>query len=146
MCVKTRVYYRCISGRCDGNSRRPIRFVMLVHNIQWRSFFSFHPHTLFTVGTSLILSESHTSAAVSLSYGKRVHNSSVSHAFTRPSNRQRPRWWRALPPFTLMLQLKIILPRQVMYRRVVNYTGRDLINHVTCNYRRVLSRGVLISC
>lgn len=124
------------------------QFVMLVHNIQKtfscnrRSFFSFHPHTLFTVETSLILSESHTSAAVYMNYGKRVHNSPVSHAFTRPSNCRRPRRLRALPPFTLILRLKII--RTGGYT-VVSYTGRDLINHVTCNYRRVLSRGVLIS-
>lgn len=73
-----------------------------------RTFFRFHPHTLFTVETSLILPESHISAAVYMNYGKRVHNSPVSHAFTRPSNCRRPRRLRALPPFTLTLRLKII--------------------------------------
>lgn len=78
------------------------------HSCNRHSFFSFHPHTLLTVETSLILPESHISAAVYMNYGKRVHNSPVSHAFTRPSNCRRPRRLRALPPFTLILWLKII--------------------------------------
>lgn len=148
MRLKTRVYYRCdVSGRCDGDSGRAIRFVMLVHNIQRRSFFGFHPHTLFTVEMSLILPESHTSATVSMSYGKRVHNSPVSHAFTRPSNRRRPQRLRARCLLSLSYSDSKLYapPRQAMYRRVVNYSGQDLINNVTYNYRRVLSNFPLIT-
>lgn len=86
----------CTMFRRDGDAIRYSRFVSwhsyAAYTQRW--FLSFR--VLFTDETPLIVSrpESHASvrpAGLSMNYGKRVHNSPVSHAFTRPSNRRRVR-------------------------------------------------------
>lgn len=94
-----------------------------VHTYGARYSRSFTIRTLFTVGARLILEPgvTHVRGGGSMSYGKRVHNSPVSHAFTWPSNvwRREPAVHRTtttkrLPRFA-HLQLEIIhrAPRQV---------------------------------
>lgn len=83
---------------------------------------------------------------MALSYGKRVHNSSVSHAFTRLSNRRSHRddEERVASFHSLVLQLKVIRTRDATDDASIDASPtRDLINRVTCNYR-VLLRGVLM--
>jgi len=144
------------------DSIQSIRFVTLTHSICITLILEFPSAYSSQFEIPLIVSglKSHP-ASLSMSYGKRgciIRPFLI--AFTPPS-----KWGRAYSPvgstkttmttkrcascerFTRILNSKLYAsPWQSVYlrRRATNYTARDLINYLTCNYRRVLSRGVLI--
>jgi len=91
------MYCKCVMYYVPKRRRRrdsiqSIRLVTLACSVCITLILSFHPRTLHGRNTSNRLEESHASVrptGLSMNYGKRVHNSPVSHAFTRPSNRRR---------------------------------------------------------
>lgn len=98
-----------------------------------------------------------------MSYGKRVHNSPVSHAFTRAvKTGEESLCSPTKDSTTTTTTMRIVLRLVSLYTLTPNYThrrdqafashratgthttGRNLINYLTYNYQQVLSHHILI--